>query len=394
MIQHTRPMLYGADEFAPGVDINKKFKTYGYGFIDSIVESTITKETNEYSLELDVLGSCNVGGELRKYNLIVANGDVFRIEDTEYKSEDGVINVYAKHISYDLNFDSVYNKKYKSKTFEYIIKDIYASNQYKNFNITFNLGRFKSHTIADEFEVEGKAWEEIENVIEKFIESVAETGTVIEIDIKRELNNIHFQLYEANKDYTSSTYKDSKGAGKDTGIRIDKIIENVEIVENDSDFCTKVIALGKDDKVVKDITHPNIGKNGLPFWIVDVVSFSDESDTAKLRKLGQSHIITKSINIKNIKVELGDIVGTDFFRKITSYSELDLYDFVWIKHPSISDTYVSFRVSLIERDIEGRLKALEFGEANNDFVKTLKKTMKKIATTTVVNKLKATTTML
>ena len=392
-ILHSKPLLFPADEFAPGVSISSKFKTYGYGYIDSIIKSVVVKNNEEYSVELDILNSCNVFCDLKKYNLLLVNGDVFRIEDTKYLSEKGIINVFAKHITYDINFDSVYKKKYKDKTLEYIIKDIYSSNQYKNFNLSFNLGRFKSHTIADEFELEGKAWEQIERAIEKFIESVAETGEIIEIDIKRSLTNISFYLYEPNKDYSNSKYKDSKGAGKDTGIRIDRIIEGVEITEDDDDFCTKVIALGKDDKVVKDITHPTLGKAGLPFWITEVVSFSNEANEAKLRSLAQSHIITKSVNIKNIKVEIGDIVGTDFFRKITSYSELDLFDSVWIKHPDISDVFVSFRISNIERDVEGRLTAIELGEANNDFAKTLKKSIKKIATTVISNRLKSSTTI-
>ena len=108
MISHSKPLLFSADEFKPGVDINKICKTYGFGAIDKVLESTITESADEYSIELDVHRSCNVFNDLVKFNLILADGQLFRIYDTEYNSYDQTKNVYAKHISYDLDFDSYY----------------------------------------------------------------------------------------------------------------------------------------------------------------------------------------------------------------------------------------------------------------------------------------------
>ena len=269
--------------------------------------------------------------------------------------------------------------KYKDNKKKYgeVFTAIKKASQFSNITLTVSLGRFNTLTYDNDI-MEGKVLETVYSVIESFIEQCAEDGNVVEMEVKRDNNKISFHLFEPNKDYTNSTYKDSKGIGKDSGIRLDiSKIEKVEIVEDDEDFCTKVIALGKDDKVVKDITHPTLGKAGLPFWITRTVSFSDEGDTSKLRKLGQSYIITKSINIKNIKVDLGEVVGTDIFKQIISHKDLSLYDKIWVKHPDIADTYVSFRIVKMERDIEGNLKSLELGELTNDFIKTLKKAIKK-----------------
>lgn len=378
-IFHREPLLFSKDEFKPSSNINDVCKTYGIGKIDRVVESTITESAEEYSLEMDVHRSCNVFNELVKFNLILADGQLFRIYDTEYDSYKQTKNIYAKHISYDLDFDSFYDLKYKDNNtvVTTVINNIVKKTQYSNMSVTTNLGRFKSTKIKDDLS-DNTLFEGLLNVIEKLKEYTAEDGNEIDIEIVRDNTNIKFYLYEANKDYTSSTYKDSAGSGKDTGIRLDiSKIKGVVITESDEDFCTKVIAKGKDDKVVKDITHPTLGKNGLPFWITKVVSFSDESNTTTLRKLGQAHIIVNSLNIKNIKVDLEDVVETDFFKKITAYKDLNLYDKLWIKHPDLSDTYISFRIVKIEKDINGNLKGIELGELNNDFAKTLKKAIKK-----------------
>lgn len=378
-IEHNLPLLFPANEFKPGVNIKNICKTYGYGRIDKVIESTITESAEEYSLEMDVHSSSNVFHDLKKFNIILANGQLFRIYDTEYDSEKQIKNVYAKHITYDLDFDSVYNLKYKenNKKVVDVIQTILNASQYNNFFLKHNLGRFKLQTYKEDIN-NATLFEAILEVIEGFTEECAENGNDIEVEITRDNNNIGLYLYEANKDYTNSQYRESAGIGKDTGIRLDlKKIKKIEITESDDDFCTKVIVRGKDDKVVKDITHPELGNAGLPFWITKVVDFTEESDTAKLRKLGQSHIIVNSLNIKNIKISVEDIIGTDFFRKITMYQDLKLYDKIWVKHPDISETYVQFRIVKIERNIEGTLTGLEFGELNNDFIKTLKKAIKK-----------------
>lgn len=378
-ISHKYPLVFPKDEFKPGVNIKNICDTYGYGVIDKVIDSKITESGEEYTLELEVHSSCNVLSELVRFNIILADGQLFRINDTEYNTEDQTKTIFAKHITHDLDFDSFYDLKYKdnNKKVTEVISTIAKKSQYSNFSVKANLGRFASQTIKDDLS-DNTLLEGIFNVLDKFKEDCAEDGNEVDIEVKRDNTSISFTLFEDNKDYTTTIYKNSKGTGKDTGIRLDlSKISNVEITEDNDDFCTKVIAKGSDDKVVKDITHPTIGKAGLPFWITKVVSFADVKDIAKLRKKGQAHIIVNSLNIKNIKVELAEIVGTDFFRDIITYQDLTLYDKVWVKHPAISDTYVSFRIVKVEKDIEGNLTGLEFGELNNDFVKTLKKAITK-----------------
>ena len=53
--------------------------------------------------------------------LILADGQLFRIEEIIYSSEDDTKEIFAKHISYDNRFNVVVNKKYENKT---SIKDI------------------------------------------------------------------------------------------------------------------------------------------------------------------------------------------------------------------------------------------------------------------------------
>ena len=50
-IQHNHPLLYPKDEWKPGVNLSDRFKTYGYGVIINVIESTITESNEEYSLD-------------------------------------------------------------------------------------------------------------------------------------------------------------------------------------------------------------------------------------------------------------------------------------------------------------------------------------------------------
>lgn len=369
-IQHNHPLLYPKDEWKPGVNLSDRFKTYGYGVINNVIESTITESNEEYSLEMDVHTSCNVFNELVKYNIILANGQLFRIKDTSFDSEEGIKNVYAEHITYDLNFDEVYDLKYDNSGTD-CITNLHSRAQYKNYIITSNLGRYKLHKTKLELDAV-KVLDAIDEVIEKLKEGAGEQGDVIDVLKVRDNNKIAYYL----DDITNNTAL----YGTNTNIRLDiSKIKKVEITENDEDFCTKVIAKGKDNIVVKDITHPTIGNAGLPFWITKVVSFSDDNVEATIRKKGQAYIITKSMNIKNIKVDMGEIASTDFYKKLTLYKDLKLFDKVMVKHPYIADTYVDFKIVKIERDVNGNLKTLEFGELNNDIIKRLKKTVKNTA---------------
>ena len=381
-IFHTKPTLYDVNEITPTKSFSDVCKNTGYGFIDGIVESTITQSSEEYELELVVDSSCVVFDNFEKMGLILADGQLFRIEEIIYSSEDDTKEIFARHISYDNRFNVVVDKKYEKKTFEAIAKDMSSLSQFKQFSISYNLGRLKSRTLEKFESSDDTINEEIESLIEDFKEDCAKDGIDIDIEITRDNYKVGYYLYEANKDYTNSTYKDSKGSGKDTGIRLNqKKIKNLEIVDSTEDFCTSVTIKGKDDVVVKNVRHDTIGNGGYPFWIEKVITESDVSSKTELTKIGKAHIALKSLSIKNIKIELDELPKG--LREM--FKDVRLYDKVLIQHNILSSLYVSFRIVKTERNIYGELISIELGELNSEFAKSMKKAIKTIAQK-VVNK--------
>jgi len=383
-IFHVKPMLYGVNEITPTKAMSAICKDNGLGFIDGIVEATITESADEYNLEMVVDGSCVLFNDFQKMSLILADSQLFRIQEIIYSGEDGTKEIFAKHISYDLEFDVVVDKTYEKKNFETIAKGMTSLSQFKQFNITYNLGRFKSRTLEKFESSDNSIQEEMESLIDDFKEDLAESGIDADIEIKRDNYNIGYYLYEANVDYTNSTYKDSAGCGRQTGIRLNQNkIKNLEITETTEDFATRVTIKGKDKVVVSNITHDTIGNGGYPFWINTVISNTDISDKSKLTKIAKAHIALKSLSIKNIKIELEELPKS--LREM--FKDVRLYDKVLIQHNLISSLYVPFRIVKTERNIHGELVSVELGELNSEFAKSLKKVIKNISTKIVEQKI-------
>jgi hypothetical protein len=383
-ILHTKPMLYHFNEITPTKSMANICRNNGLGFIDGIIESTITESPEEYNLELIVDSSCVLFNDFQKMSLILADSQLFRIQEIIYSGEDNTKEIFAKHISYDLEHDVVINKKYEKKNFETIAKGMTSLSQFKQFSISYNLGRLKSRTLEKFESSDNSIQEEMESLIEDFIEDCAEAGIDAHIEVKRDNYSIGYYLYEPNVDYTNSTYKDSQGCGRQTGIRLNqKKIKNLEITESLEDFATRVSIKGKDDVLVSNITHDTIGNAGYPFWINTVISNTDISDKTKLTKIAKAHIALKSLSIKNIKVELEELPKS--LREM--FKDVRLYDKVLIQHNLISSLYVPFRIVKTERDVYGELISVELGELNSEFAKSLKKVIKNISAKIVQQKL-------
>ena len=244
------------------------------------------------------------------------------------------------------------------------------------FSISYNLGRLKSRTLEKFESSDNSIQEEIESLIEDFKDNCARDGIDVDIEITRDNYRVGYYLYEANKDYSTSTYKDSKGSGKDTGIRLNqKKIRSLEITDTTEDFCTSITIKGKDDVIVKNVKHDTIGNAGYPFWIEKVITESDVSNKTELTKIAKAHIALKSLSIKNVKVELDELPKQ--LREM--FKDVKLYDKILIQHNLISSLYVPFRIVKTERNIDGELISVELGELNSEFAKSMKKAIKTIA---------------
>ena len=446
-IKHKNPIVYEAN--------TTQFKNKGLGEINDIIEGIIIDEDGkEPTLEMTVSDSCKVFEYLVKMNIILANGQLYRIWDTEYDTEEGEKTIFAKHISSDLNTWVLYNKQYNG-TLQGIIRTM--MNDIKDFPYRYNLGwkmgNYNSTKI--EFQVDDShVMDAIFEVIEKF----EEEHPGVKIEIKRD--NFDFSIYtfeekqfdtreakageelatvyncsslnvrkgagtkykaiawlkkgedvvvldktsnsswakiRTNKDiigWVSKRYLTnyrtgssseviqkpnviSLGVGQDTGIRFDRDkIKNVNITEDINDFCTRIIATGSEELVG---TYTAVGgKQGYPFWITQKVDFNEATTKKELDSYAKKYLAEKSINIKNINIEIQEIFGSTLYQNLMFYKDLKVYDWVWVKHPAMDAYYQRFKIVKTERDIKtGKLLRLELGQLLPSFAKRLKKEMDK-----------------
>lgn len=446
-IQHKNPIVYEAN--------TTQFKNKGLGEINGIIEGIIIDEDGkEPTLEMTVSDECRVFEYLIKMNIILANGQLYRIWDTEYDTDSKEKTIFAKHISSDLNTWVLYNKQYKG-TFQSIVKAMI--NDVKDFPYTYKLG-WKMGNYANtkiEYQVDDA---HVMDAIFELIEKFEEENPGVKIEIKRDnfdfsvyaFEEKQFDTYEARAteeiatvyncsslnvrkgagtkyqaiawlkkgedvvvlDKTSNrswaktrTNKDiigwvskkyltnyrngssqeviqkpnviSLGVGEDTGIRFDRDkIKNVNITEDVNDFCTRLIATGSEELVG---TYTAVGgKQGYPFWITQKVDFNEATTKKELDSYAKKYLAEKSINIKNINIEIQEIFGSTLYQNLMFYKDLKVYDWVWVKHPAMDAYYQRFKIVKIERDVKsGKLLRLELGQLLPSFAKRLKKEMDK-----------------
>lgn len=446
-IKHKNPIIFEAN--------TTQFENKGLGEVNSIIEGVVIDEDGkEPTLEMTVSDSCKVFEYLIKMNILLVNGQLYRIWDTEYDTDSKEKTIFAKHISSDLNTWVLYNKQYRG-TLQAIIKSMIGD--IKDFPYRYNLGwkmgNYNSTKI--EFEVDDA---HVMDAIFELIEKFEEENKGVKIEIKRD--NFDFSIYtfeekqfdtkearateelatvyncsslnvrkgagtnykaiawlqkgddvvvldktsnrswakiRTNKDIIGwvskrylTNYRNgssseviqkpnviSLGVGEDTGIRFDRDkIKNVNITEDVNDFCTRLIATGSEELVG---TYTAVGgKQGYPFWITQKVDFNEATTKKELDSYAKKYLAEKSINIKNINIEIQEIFGSTLYQNLMFYKDLKVYDWVWVKHPAMDAYYQRFKIVKTERDVKtGKLLRLELGQLLPSFAKRLKKEMDK-----------------
>ena len=442
-ITHKRVLLFDKAE--------KNFKGQGLGIINSIIDATTTSQEDGFpELDMVISEQCMLFDKIEKMNIILINGQLFRIWDTEYNSQDKQKEVFGRHILYDMNSAVVYNKKYNT-TLQNIVDDIIKSIDlpYK-YSFVFNMGNYANTRIEYEIEAEYAV-----DAILKAIEIFEEENIGTKIEFKTDNFDFGIFLFEeeeivadtksaeqiatvvncyslnvrsgagtkykvigwlqkgdnvvvlstSNKSWykiktpkgivgysarrylgnlrtgSSTDIVDTPlikvyGLGRDTGIRFDPSkVANLLIEDNMEEFCTRVLAIGKEN-LYKYYTSPQ-GTMGYPFHITKIANFSEADTTAKLKVEAEKYLKANSVDIKNISIELNQIFGTDLYKDLILYKDLKLYDWVWVKHPSLNNYYQRFKICKIVKDAEGKVLSVELGKLLPGFAKRLKEIIKK-----------------
>ncbi|WP_333861423.1 phage tail spike protein [Clostridium sp.] len=302
------------------------FNNNGLGVLSEAISCYVTEELNgEFSLELEYPASSKKSKYLVEWNIIKADGQLFRIYMVEKDSDDkNIIKVWAKHIFYALSYyfiESIEGKNCSVKTAleKSLIGDLLTIYTVDSDIITAN-----SISLEEKNPVEA-----IFSII-----NIWECG---------ELKRDNFDI----KILTS--------IGKDAGVLIaqGKNISGLKFNIDTTSVVTKLYPVGKDGIKLteKYISVPNWDSEKYPpFPIIKKVEFKDAEDEVTLRLLTQEAASVIGLSKVSIDVDFVELSKTKEYENYKHLQTANIGDTVIVRHKDF-EIDVKVPVVKIKKDI-------------------------------------------
>lgn len=304
--------------------VNQGYAGHGFGLLKEASRCEITDELNgDYSLELDYpldgLKACYI----QKWNVIRANGQLFRIYKIEDSTTDNLRVAYARHISYDLASD-------------FVLDDRVVKGDLKEMIEASIPTYFKPHFTAS-----------TDIPITNSIYFVRKDGIKCLFDgLKR------WGVGELVRDNFHIAINYSKGI--DTGaIFTAQKMEGIELTTDVEEVVTRIMPVGYDGLMLpeKYIEIPNWSSDTYPpFHITKEVKFEEVKDEGTLRELATEYAQEAGFAAINMQVTLSQIQGTTTYNKLYKWNQFEVGDVVTVKHPKLDDLRI--KTKIIKRVID------------------------------------------
>ena len=324
------PILYLSNE--------DNFNSLGEGILKDTLSCIVTNERNgQYDLELEYLANSRLSSKLVKGNIIKADagkrnkGQLFRIYSVN-KSLENKIKVYANHISCDLDSNVVVKIDIANSSC------INALNTIKSkavLPINFNFYTDITHTAN--FSIEGVSCLKCLGGTEgSIIDTYGNGANIVRDNFNISImQNVGFDnniLISYRKNLLSLDHNDE--GFEITGIypfskNEEGIDENTSTISDFIELPEKVIF--RDD--YKDFKLQNI----IP---VDL-SGNDITTVEELRNKAKSKLKTLTTDTLSVKIDFLDKTSLDDFEGTSQLQELDLYDYVIVRHMNLDLNYKS-----------------------------------------------------
>lgn len=320
------------------------FNNYGYGTLKFVKSCTVTEELNgRYDLEMKVYLNDSKIKYLTKWNILRAEGQLFRIYYSQVIEKENVISVKAIHIFYDLGFGFIEDSRCENKPMLASLQKSIPS-QYKDI-FTCNSDILESGTL---YHVEDNGVTCVFNTIERWGMG----------ELKRD--NFHFEVNYA--------------IGQDTGVTFTyKKIDGIEIINDHEKVATRIYPKGFDgitlpEKYI-DIPEWNT-EEYLDVPITKLVKFENAKTEVDLRLVANEYAGTVGISTSNITIKLHDITNTTVYNELKELYKANIGDIVTIKHSKL-DIRVKVKIISITKEIvEGKVE-LELGQPLDDFLNSV-----------------------
>jgi phage minor structural protein len=303
----------------------KSFDKNGLAVLNEAVEcKIIEKLNNEYELILSYPLHSKKAQYLQPFNVIKADGQLFRIYNTDKDSNTGLVTVYARHIFYDL--------------LNYIIEDRRAENKTCKEALDIileEIGLSEVYTAESDL---------TEVATQYFVKKNGVEAVFLLV------NEWQGELVRDN--YTIGIMK-SKGTDRGVHIRYGKNIIGISEKLNCDNVATWIYPVGMDGITLpeKYLLNPLWEGSDYPdFALVKMVEFKEANSEGLLRIEAQKYLDSHAIPDVNYKVDFILLGQTEEYRNYKALEHVEVGDIVTVKH-SILGIDIKVKVISIEKDI-------------------------------------------
>ena len=323
------------------------FDNNGLGILSEAISCYITEELNgDYSLELEYPANSKKSKYLVEWNIIKAEGQLFRIYKVE-KSSDGknVIKVWAKHIFYDLSYYFIESMKAENCSVKTAMEKSLVGDLITIYTADSDI------ITANTIDVEEK------NPVEAIF-------SIINIWGCGELKRDNFDI------------KILKAIGKDAGVLIaqGKNIAGLKFNIDTTSVVTKLCPVGKNGIKLteKYISVPNWNSDAYPpFPIIKKVEFKDAGDEVTLRALAKEAASVIGLSRVNIDVDFIELSKTKEYEKYKHLQTVNIGDSVIVRHKDFNID-VKVPVIKVKKDILNCVNIkVELGQPKDSILKQL-----------------------
>ncbi|MDU2672846.1 MAG: phage tail spike protein [Clostridium sp.] len=333
------------------------FDNNGLGILNECTSVDVTEELNgQYYLELEYPVNSKKAINLQEYNIIKAEGQLFRIYKVEkVQADDKRIKVYANHIFYDLA--------------NYFIEDVRAE-------------KAAVKTAMQKAMVDGLS--SIYSVDSDII--LYSTLYMVEMSPAEAMFKIIERWGQGELLRDNYNVKILKQVGKDTRVLIKygKNIKGLKVTVDTTNVVTKLYPKGANGIKLteKYINVPNWDSDLYPpFPIIKKVEFKEAADEVTLRKMATDMAKVIGLSSINIQVDFLELSKTKQYSMYKHLESVNVGDIVIVRHSEFGID-VKVKVIKVKKDLlTGINTKVELGQPLGDFLKSMDPTaLIKVAT--------------
>lgn len=346
-----KPILFENNE--------REFKTQGFGVLSDAVECLVTEERNGiFEAEMQYPETGIHFSEIQNDRIILVKPSPYKLPQPFRiyritKPLGGIVSVYARHITYDLNGIPI---------------DPFTAG-----NAPEAMDGLKQHSAITHpftFWTDKTTAAEFKSELPATIRSVlgGKAGSILDV-------------YGGEYEWDNFTIKLHDKRGQDNGvvIRYGKNLTNIEQDENISNLYTGIYPFWKDNDGNLVTANPKVieAEGTFPFSRIIPIDFSsdfqEKPNPQQLTEKGKEYIKANKVGVPtvSVKVEFVPLEQTEEYKDISLLERCDLCDTVTVQFPKLGIDVKAKIVKGIYNALADRWESVEIGEAKTNITDTI-----------------------